>query len=204
MNRLCKRAAIVGTAMALSAPASAAIVSRTFIFSGTNFAYAQPNVVSPYQTVSGSYSIRFDDGLNYINESNGIVLHSLNLPISPASLVFSYSNSGPKFLTVGGAQNGSGLQLGTTDFVHLINDPGGTNPFSAFILYSAPGYSFSAFVTTQTGFSFIESARVPEPTMWAMLIAGFGLVGWTLRPKKSLRKSGGVLGIPQVHTPQPN
>ncbi len=184
------RAVMVAAAIGLSAPASAAIVSRTFTFSATNFSYAQAGVVPPYQTVSGSYSIRFDDALNYVNESNGIVLNSLSLPISPSSLVFSYSNIGPKSLTVGGAQNGAGLQLGTTDFYQLVNDPGGANPFSVFVVYTAPNYFISPFISTQTRFSFVEFAAVPEPAQWAMLIAGFCLVGMTLRRQKRVEYRG--------------
>jgi PEP-CTERM motif len=144
-------------------------------------------VAAPYQTVSGSYSIRFDDALNYVNESNGITLHNVSLPISPASLVFSYSNLGPRPLTVGGSQNGAGLQLGTTDFFHVISNPGAANPFSLFVVYTAPGYFFSPFVTGQTQLSFVELAAVPEPATWMLLIGGFFMIGYTLRRKNNIR-----------------
>jgi hypothetical protein len=60
------------------------------------------------------------------------------------------------------------------------NDPGGPNTaISAYVRDNAIGSQFTNFV-----FRVDSVAAVPEPASWALMIAGFGLVGSAMRRRK--------------------
>ncbi len=179
------KASLAGFVLAQAMPASAAIIAKTFTFSASNFSYSIPGVVLPYNSVSGSFTLRFDDTQTYTDEANGITLHSLDLPIDPFSLVFSYAPGRP-FLDVGGARNGVGVSpIGvTTDFAMSILNANTANPQRGMFAYTAPGLNSSVVVANTINLTAVNAAAVPEPSTWAILTIGFAFSGMMLRRRR--------------------
>jgi PEP-CTERM motif len=180
------KAALAGFVMAVATSASAATIAKTFTFSASNFVYSVPGVVLPYTSVSGSFTLQFDDTLTYTDETNGITLHSLDLPITPFSLAFSYAPGLP-FLNVGGARNGVSVSpIGvSTDFAMSIFNANGPNPQGGMFSYTAPGLNNSVVVANTVRLTAVNAApAVPEPSTWATLMIGFAATGMALRRRK--------------------
>jgi hypothetical protein len=176
------KASLAGFVLAQAMPASAAIIAKTFTFSASNFSYSIPGVVLPYNSVSGSFTLQFDDTLTYTDETNGITLHSLDLPIDPFSLAFSYAPGRP-FLDVGGARNGVGVSpIGVSnDFAMSILNANGPNPQRGMFFYTAPGLNNSFVVANTISLTAVNAAAVPEPSIWGTLMIGFAFTGIALR-----------------------
>jgi hypothetical protein len=176
------KAVVAGFVLAQAMPASAAIIAKTFTFSASNFVYSVPGVMLPYSSVSGSFTLQFDDTLTYTDETNGITLHSLDLPIDPFSLAFSYA-PGRTFLDVGGARNGVAVSpIGvSTDFAMSILNANGPNPQRGIFFYTAPGLNNSVVVANTISLTAVNAAAVPEPSTWGTLMIGFAFTGIALR-----------------------
>ncbi|MGL6043506.1 MAG: PEPxxWA-CTERM sorting domain-containing protein [Sandaracinobacteroides sp.] len=80
----------------------------------------------------------------------------------------------------------------------LLTGLGGVHPVAASpigtITLNAGNHDIRVFFadrhTTQSSLSFsATAAAVPEPATWAMLISGFGLVGWAARRRRPARVS---------------
>jgi PEP-CTERM motif len=181
-------AACAGTLLALaSSPATAAIVARTFTFSATDFAYPVAATTPPYATVSGSFTIQFDDTLTYSGATAGITLDSLNLPIVPSALTFDYAPASP-FLNVSNVRTTPFAIGPNPNFTLSIFGATTANPVMGMFSYTAPSFNIGPFVARTNRLSFTPAiAAVPEPTTWTMLITGFGLSGVLLRRRKSRR-----------------
>ena len=92
----------------------------------------------------------------------------------------------------------SNLDLGLVTFNGVAFNPGVTgrleyrNIFAALlptdneIVVNGTTAGHAAFAGT---LAFAPSAAIPEPGTWAMLLAGFGIVGYSLRRRRKLAKS---------------
>ncbi len=179
------KAVLTGFVLGQAMPASAATIAKTFTFSASNFVYSVPGTVLPYTSVSGSFTLQFDDTLTYADETNGITLHSLDLPIAPFSLAFSYAPGRP-FLDVGGARNGvSVTPIGiTTDFAMSIFNANSANPQAGFFFYTAPGLFNSFVISNSVSLTAVNATAVPEPSTWAIMTIGFAFSGVMLRCRR--------------------
>lgn len=93
-------------------------------------------------------------------------------------------SGGPQFLAGRIASVTSyGLTFGP-DFGDIYCTPNENPPPDSFCLNSSFG-EFSGYVPVYLHRSFILDA-IPEPATWAMMIAGFGLVGGTLRRRRAI------------------
>jgi hypothetical protein len=165
--------AVVLSAIVISIPAQAAIVVENYTFTATT----GNTIVS---TESGSFSLSYDNALAF-----NPVLTAINYSIG--STVFNLGNaaalaSGSGFL-VYGTQSGTSVVNGTDDFFlgNYVGD------FFAFAQQSSPGELGLAgnFYNVGSASISLVTGAVPEPASWAMLIAGFGLVGGTMRRRIS-------------------
>jgi hypothetical protein len=185
--------------------ASAAIVTETYSFSLGGFVdvEADPPVPSPVPTISGSFSVTFDPALDVFNDTTGLVVHSFSGVGAPldSPLGFSYSAATGEFALGGLEAAPNELNPGTNDFSILLNLANLSKP--QFFTCSAPGFgcgtvtgdpAFIVAAFTRSGADFDESAwvaataesevaAVPEPSTWAMMLAGFAGLGWLARTR---------------------
>ena len=76
-------------------------------FSATSFSSGSPGATPPVDPVTGSFTITFDPTMTYTDQTAGIKLTGLNIPLD-SSLAFNYSPAGPVAdgLVVGGLADG--------------------------------------------------------------------------------------------------
>jgi hypothetical protein len=94
------------------------------------------------------------------------------------------------FMTDGGTPSSFSASFGATTLLSLTNpgSSGYTNySFNAFATGSSTALSFS--FRDDPGFMFLDSvsfAAVPEPSTWAMMLLGFGAIGFAMRRRNRL------------------
>ena len=177
-----------------SVPASAAVQISDYSFTATTTGLAG--------TQSGTFSIGFNDATNTYS------LTAINYAIG--STVFDLTNAGVFFtnsgtVTVGGTAGGpiigpfgfpiggdmiSGgigvVQSGANDFLlNLARAPDGTLTASSFFYGQASGGTGSANAASGALSVTQLNGAVPEPATWAMMLFGFGAIGWQLRRRSS-------------------
>lgn len=176
--------AALGVATLAGAPAQAATIIRTFNFTGSDIVRLFGTAPSPVSSVVLSFTVEFDPLLAYTNQTSGIVLNSVNIPLGSA-FGFSYQPVANQFMTVGGlANNTNGASTANDDFVLAINNTAGASPSVLSFVFTtagAPGSLFRSFDNA------LVAAPVPEPATWFMMIFGFGAVGMALRRRQKPR-----------------
>jgi hypothetical protein len=196
--------AFVAGSVAMGAQAAdAALVHDlvTFTASGFTSAFGQP---VPSDPVTGSFTITFDPTQTYVDQTSGITLNSLNISLGSA-LAFDYSPTGNTHgdadeLVVGGLQAGAdSVFLSPTVFddfyLHILT-------YSSTPTFQQVGYTTSS-ATANSNYFFTDlpdsgagtvtvtpiTSGVPEPSTWAMMLAGFaglGLLGYRKTVKARL------------------
>lgn len=120
------------------------------------------------------YSVTFDPTLTYSSDAAALTVIQTNIPYA---LRFSYNPVSSLFvLATDGSPNGCTLSAGSF-CAYGFSVYGGAPTFVA----QAPadgGAWQAALIADETQ---VGPIGVPEPASWAMLIAGFGLVGSVLR-----------------------
>jgi hypothetical protein len=163
-------AAAVAAAVALSlaTPAQAAVTI-------TNFTVTGP-------VVSGTFSLAFDDS------TSAYSLSALNITLAGSSVAFDTSNSGIISLAsigrsdfeIGGLANGGVYSIGQA----------GVPPADDFAFAFVPSSVFQSVPLSYDTGGIINQANsvtitaVPEPSTWAMMLIGFGAIGWQLCRRK--------------------
>jgi hypothetical protein len=167
-------------AFAISANADAAVVTKTFDFTASQFTGSfSPAVVLPTQ-ITGSFTVAFDDAI-LVNNIAGVVVNSLTTPYTGGVLYRFDPRQGN--IAFGANGNVGGMSPGTNDFflgVSGVFDPGATK-----------AGSFSFVTTTNVAIATAGNvvvneriAAVPEASTWAMMLAGFTLIGATARYRR--------------------
>ena len=171
-TRLAFACAAATASVLMSSPASAATITiENITFAASDFYdFLASGDSIPTDPVNGNLTLTFDPTQTYTNETTGISLSSLNIPLG-SPLSFSYVPGGD--LSIGGSSQGSNIvQVGTDDF---------------FLDSFSSGWSFGYTGSASPGAFFVPRALsvvtsgVPEPATWAMMLMGFGLIGGTMR-----------------------
>jgi PEP-CTERM motif len=181
--------ALVASGAAMGAGAAkAALVHDLVEFSASDFETDVGSSPAPVDPVTGSFTISFDPTLSYTDETAGITLTpgSLNIALG-STLSFSYNAPTSMLpattLVVGGISDGAQqvqFNPSTDDFWLFIND------FAVTPSFDQVGYSQTAvssdnlYDSTSGGVTVtpIAPGGVPEPSTWAMMLAGFAGIGF--------------------------
>lgn len=161
----------------ISAPAHAAVVTKTYNFSASNF-FPTPTP-PPTPVVIGSFTLQFDDAVAVTDATAGLTINSLNIPVT-SQIVYTYELGQYGFLRFGGIESGTGqLRQNTNDILFQYSEQ-----FGSVLLYSSKLTPDSNFFSTTVSVDVTSGTSVPEPTSWAMMLLGFGLIGGALRTAK--------------------
>lgn len=157
--------------LAVAQVASAAITTVSGDFNATNWSliFNSTSPTAPIDPLHLKYSVTFDDALSYTKDSSVLSVISSNIPYS---FDFSY-DAGNSSFTLATFSSGSSC----------------SNPSSSFCAFVtvATGTPFFVQQTTSTGDFWIAQTitAVPEPSTWAMLIAGVSIVGASVRRQRA-------------------
>ncbi|WP_126174642.1 PEPxxWA-CTERM sorting domain-containing protein [Altericroceibacterium xinjiangense] len=141
-------------------PAQAATIIESYNFSAIT--------TGPITNHSGSFSFSYED-----TDPFNLTLRSIDFSLN--DFAFDTSNTGLELLRSGpllaGLENGTRVVThGTNDF-WLVRQSGVWN-----FVYSVPGFG-AAQGTAQVELA----SAIPEPTTWAMMLLGFGAIGFAMR-----------------------
>ena len=181
MKRNLITAALAGLAMAAAAPGAAQTVVKHYSFTA--------QTAGPISNHSGSFSYSYDkaDPLNLTLLSIDFTLNGLSYDLSTAS-IFARATGKEGDFVLYGLTNDIGVVPGFTDFF-LGNDRGPIPDECCgdFFVYSVDfdqnGFwtAGERYVGLDPEVGTVSINAVPEPASWAMLVAGFGLIGAALR-----------------------
>jgi hypothetical protein len=132
--------------------------------------------------VTGKFTVTFDPAQFYLNETAGVVLDSLNIALG-STPAFTYDPAENEFL-LGGLVPGAGLidlSKPNDDFSLDIQAFTGAPVIESF-LYLQKSSGTAEFEASSRSVQVAivvgpVGAAVPEPSTWAMLIAGFAGIG---------------------------
>ncbi len=165
-------------ALAVSAPASAALIEKNFVVTGRDAS-------GPFSTLNLNFNIVFDNSMDIATTKDGLTVfetvpgYSLNYAYEASSDLLSVGTFvGVNSITLDSTKNDLGFFLkgaSTSDTSVL----GGID-YTA----STPPKFFSA--RTVTVVSTDLTAAVPEPSTWALMILGFGAVGAAMRRRQKV------------------
>lgn len=189
-KRLPIAASVVAAASILAgSEARAALISEDVAFSATGFTVGGGGPV-PVDPVTGSFTITFDPTKSYLDDTTDITSDSLNIVLGSA-LSFDYDTGGPFAgqLRVGGVEVGAGaVTPGSNDFFLEIENFATVPTFGQLDYTQSSSGPDSYYVSGSTGNSVtaMPVSGAPEPSAWALLLAGLFGLGAALRRQPPL------------------
>lgn len=167
----------------LAVPSQALVITRTFDYVGSSISTFVGPDSPPLSMVNITFTVTFDPTLAYSNQTAGITLDASNLLVD-SPFAFSYFPTSGQRMAVGGSLGGPlGISVVRDDFTIDFNGAAGMSPTVSVMQFSTAASGDSAFRALSNKLT--VSDPVPEPATWAMMIAGFGLVGGTLRRRRA-------------------
>lgn len=176
---------VAGVAFAgLTSFAHAAVIERTFDVTASSFALISgSSAPAPVDPVDLNFTLLIDTSMSVTSPSTaGFTINSFNLPDPPYSLEYTY-DSGTGYLTVATypAANDS-CAVGVASYCVTVADLTGDAPVG----YGATQTTDSGGIWQTGNISVTASAigGVPEPSTWALMLIGFGGVGWLVSRRR--------------------
>lgn len=187
MRRRTAAWAFIGLAIAgASGAASAATVDIRLkitlndVYNAGRYVPRTPGPISP---VIGDFSFLFDNAASFDSTTGGLNVNSFNLGYSANIRYYQ-----PTDLLILGSDlkgSGCGIQSGTNAFCAFIYGISSTPRVDSFT-FAAPGYDGYFYPGSITLEVLGPVGAVPEPATWAMMIIGFGAVGFAMRRRQKV------------------
>lgn len=176
---------------AAATPASAAVITQ----SGTTYGPIMIDQFSaPYKLDSVTYSVTYGLSARLGNMEPMDVLASYTGYIGSQDFGFiTFTNTVNLPATTESFVGGSGSTTGeiTSDLARFVGDGKfQSNPLSSFFFSTDGGrVSYNGGTSTSATYSISYNfddtvAVIPEPSTWALMLAGFGMVGYAMRRRK--------------------
>lgn len=179
--------------LASTTPAAAALVTKTYDYAGSDFTGGTE--VPLVTSVAGRFSFTYDDTISNFDYQGPVTSYttdtaypSFALPLTSIGYQH-FSNGFGRLLQIGGLVGGVAAYYQDVDFYIGILDNFMTQTQSVNICYSQTGHSIYCASPTSARITEVingGTGGVPEPASWAMLIAGFGMVGAAMRRRAAL------------------
>ncbi len=160
--------------------AEAAVIERTVSLTATNFGSPE-NVASPYDELSLLFSVVIDTNGGLIDST--VLSSTLGYPLK-----ISYVGAFYDYLQVATTPEspfGLYVRPGMSEFGFTLSGLGSGNLGTANVSYSTADQS-AVWYAGQTKVELVTAA-VPEPATWAMMMLGFGAVGYAMRRRPKMR-----------------
>lgn len=170
-----KKLLIAGCSILAAQTADAAVVTVSGAFTATDWRVYFNTPVAPINPLYLSYTATFDTDLDYDSDTSVVTVDATNIPYD---FSFSYAANESVFvLATYGSSGGCGHPAGS--FCAFVGDFSSGVPY---FVEQSPTTGGGWVAGTITGG--LPTGGVPEPASWALMIAGFGLMGAALRRRK--------------------
>ena len=174
------RSLLVACVLAMAASASMATTTTKTVFGhfrATDWAPLSGDVAPPVDPLFLRYSVTFDPTQSYSADASALSVIDTNIPYA---LRFSFNPISALFVVATDGHT-NGCVLSVSSFCALgFNVDGGIPSFVAQVTNDASVWQAEVILDeTQVG-----PIGIPEPASWAMLVAGFGLVGAAKRRRE--------------------
>jgi hypothetical protein len=194
-GKMMLRAGIAVMALGVAGSAQAALITRTFDLTASDFQLligsGFSNAIDP---INIKFTVTFDNSVDVTQATTGLTVlnHTLAHP-----LTYSYISQADIF-SIGMLAHGGGCSsFGQGERgCYGINAATSANPIFARALQAiTSGSRADVYSARNLGLTFTNgpgggpNGAVPEPASWALMIAGFGLVGGALRNAKGRRRA---------------
>jgi hypothetical protein len=167
---------------AMTASANAGTIERTFDVTASGFSFlgGGPGTPAAIDPVEMNFTLIWNPSVAIGATTSGLTINSFTLPNPPYSSAFASDGAGT--LTIATLPFVDGCSNPASTYCFFISDPTSANPTVGSFeqLTSSDGFWLSDTVTVTAGA--IEA--VPEPSTWALMLIGFGGMGWLLRSRR--------------------
>ncbi len=172
----------------MSFGAQAATIERTFDITASDFFLSSgSSTPTPVDPVTLDFTLIWDPSVSVTSASTaGFTINSFNLPNPPYSLAYTYDSS-TETLAVATYPRVNSCLVGDTAFCVFLNDAAGAAPFAN---GATQAISFTGLWDSNTVVVTASSLAAPELSTWALMLIGFGGVGWL--GYRSRRTAAGV------------
>ncbi|HEY1779191.1 MAG TPA: PEPxxWA-CTERM sorting domain-containing protein [Roseiarcus sp.] len=167
-------ALVAGAAFAaLTSFAHAAVIERTFDVEASGFTLASgPSDPAPTDPVTLNFTLTWDPSTVTAPTASGLTVNTFSLPYSS---VFASDATGNVGLGRNLASATDCLVGGGNTYCLFMSDSTGANPTASFDQFTTSDGFWVAGTVTVTASAI---GTVPEPSTWALMLVGFGGIGW--------------------------
>ena len=156
---------------AMSFGAHAAVIERTFDVEASGFTLAAGSGnPAPVDPVTLNFTLIWDPSVVTAPTASGLTVNSFSLPYSS---VFASDAAGELTLGQNLAKADDCLTGGGLTYCLFMSNSTGDTPTAAFDQFTSDGVWVANKVTVTA-----SSLAAPEPSTWALMLVGFGGVGW--------------------------
>lgn len=165
---------------ATSSIAHAELIERTFDIMASNFQFEGgngPNTPAAVDPVELNFTIIFNTSGVTGPTAKGLTINSFTLPNPPYASAFFYGEPGPQLIVATYPAEGGFCVASPNSYCVFIADAAGATPSVAgsFTEETSSGGDWASQSTILTASAI---TIVPEPSTWALMLAGFSGLGW--------------------------